>query len=89
MKLFSLMVLLCASLGGYAQDIKGRVVEQENGKKVGLPGANVYWAGTTDGVVTDAEGHFKINAIPVISSTNVCNICLPNFNIVCKYILFL
>ena len=38
MKLFSLMVLLCASLGGYAQDIKGRVVEQENGKKVGLPG---------------------------------------------------
>ena len=54
------MVLLCASLGGYAQDIKGRVVEQENGKKVGLPGANVYWAGTTDGVVTDAEGHFKI-----------------------------
>ena len=28
MKLFSLMVLLCASLGGYAQDIKGRVVEQ-------------------------------------------------------------
>ena len=50
MKLFSLMVLLCASLGGYAQDIKGRVVEQENGKKVGLPGANVYWAGTTDGV---------------------------------------
>lgn len=41
MKLFSLMVLLCASLGGYAQDIKGRVVEQENGKKVGLPGANV------------------------------------------------
>ena len=52
MKLFSLMVLLCASLGGYAQDIKGRVVEQENGKKVGLPGANVYWAGTTDGVVT-------------------------------------
>ena len=40
MKLFSLMVLLCASLGGYAQDIKGRVVEQENGKKVGLPGAN-------------------------------------------------
>ena len=30
-----------------------------------------------------------INAIPVISSTNVCNICLPNFNIVCKYILFL
>ena len=32
MKLFSLMVLLCASLGGYAQDIKGRVVEQENGK---------------------------------------------------------
>ena len=63
MKLFSLMVLLCASLGGYAQDIKGRVVEQENGKKVGLPGANVYWAGTTDGVVTDAEGHFKIGAL--------------------------
>ena len=75
MKLFSLMVLLCASLGGYAQDIKGRVVEQENGKKVGLPGANVYWAGTTDGVVTLLKGHSKSNGInrgawsPALSGT--------------------
>ena len=36
MKLFSLMVQLGASLGGYAQDLKGRVVEQENGQKVAL-----------------------------------------------------
>lgn len=44
----------------YGQDVKGRVVEHNGTKKVGLPGANVYWAGTTEGAVTDEGGHFKI-----------------------------
>lgn len=35
----------------------GRAGEWKKGR---FAGANVYWAGTTDGVVTDAEGHFKI-----------------------------
>lgn len=49
---------LCAS--AVAQDLKGRVVEVENGKKIGLPGANVVWLGTTQGVVTDGDGAFKM-----------------------------
>lgn len=60
MKYFIFMVLLCTGLSGYAQDIKGKVVEDREGKKVGLPGANVYWAGTTKGVVTDVNGDFRI-----------------------------
>lgn len=43
-----------------AQEIKGRVVERQGERLEGLPGANVYWAGTTEGVVTDEQGNFKI-----------------------------
>lgn len=60
MKFLSIVILLFVSGGMYAQDIRGRVVEIENGKKIGLPGANVYWSGTTEGGVTDADGCFKI-----------------------------
>jgi len=61
MKNIICIVLLCTSLGAYAQKIKGRVIEISNGKEYTLPGANVHWAGTTKGVVTDADGHFKID----------------------------
>lgn len=60
MKYLFFTILLCIGWGGYAQDIEGRVVENQEGKKIGLPGANVYWAGTTKGVVTDEHGNFKI-----------------------------
>lgn len=43
-----------------AQSIKGRVVEENGGKKVSLPGANVVWEGTTEGVVTDENGRFEL-----------------------------
>ena len=43
-----------------AQSIKGRVVEENGGKKISLPGANVVWEGTTKGVVTDENGRFEL-----------------------------
>lgn len=43
-----------------AQSIKGRVVEENGGKKLSLPGANVVWEGTTEGVVTDQDGRFEL-----------------------------
>lgn len=60
MRYLCLMALLFAGLGVSAQELKGKVVEENGGKKVGLPGANVYWAGTTEGVVTDPDGNFTI-----------------------------
>lgn len=60
MRYLFLMALLCVSFGVFAQDIKGKIVELNGDKKVGLPGANVYWAGTSEGVVTDENGGFKI-----------------------------
>lgn len=58
--IYLVLVLLCISVSGYAQELKGRVVEKNGEEKSGLPGANVYWSGTTEGVVTDEEGYFKI-----------------------------
>ncbi len=45
-----------------AQDVTGTVYELADGaaKKVPLPGANVYWAGTSLGASTDAGGKFSI-----------------------------
>lgn len=58
--IYLVLVLLCISVSGFAQELKGRVVEKNGEEKSGLPGANVYWSGTTEGVVTDEEGYFKI-----------------------------
>ncbi|MDC0204882.1 TonB-dependent receptor, partial [Flavobacteriales bacterium] len=41
--------------------IKGKVVEQiENGSEIPIPGANVYWEGTTIGVATNDKGFYSI-----------------------------
>ena len=61
MKYVIAVLLLCFSWSGHAQEIKGRVFELANNEKITLPGANVYWAGTTKGVVTDEDGNFKID----------------------------
>lgn len=60
MRFLILIALLIASLGAAGQLLKGKVVESGAQGKVGIPGANVYWAGTTKGVATDADGNFKI-----------------------------
>ena len=57
--LFIVMCLL-ASVGLQAQTIKGRVMEETENGEVALPGANVYWVGTSKGSVSDANGEFKI-----------------------------
>ncbi|MDP2424624.1 MAG: TonB-dependent receptor [Bacteroidales bacterium] len=47
-----------------AQDIKGIVYEKDgNGHKNPLVGVNIYWAGTTVGVASDAKGNYGINRL--------------------------
>lgn len=53
--LFFLLPLL--SVG---QTIRGTVTETVSGKAVPLPGANVYWSGTTAGVSADSVGRFEL-----------------------------
>lgn len=60
MKFLFLIALLALVTTTMAQSIKGRVVEENGGKKVSLPGANVVWEGTTEGVVTDENGRFEL-----------------------------
>ncbi len=57
-----LYIILCciACLNVHAQKISGRIVEDTPDGKIGLAGANVYWIGTTIGVVADANGSFSI-----------------------------
>ena len=65
MKYIVLGILMSISVYASAQDVRGRVVEQTEEGKVGLPGANVFWAGTSEGGGTDTEGYFKIKWNPV------------------------
>ena len=54
------MMLLC-SLSGYTQKLMGLVVEKNaEGVEQALPGANVFWLGTTKGVSTGENGVFMI-----------------------------
>ena len=59
MKRITLIILSLAlgTLFASAQNIGGRVLDSE-GKP--LPGASVYWADTTVGTATDAEGRFSL-----------------------------
>jgi len=61
-KYFSGFVILFMIFAGSinAQNLHGVVYEQQGNKQNKLPGVNVYWAGTTDGVATDANGFFSI-----------------------------
>ncbi len=49
----------------FGQTLRGLVQESTSNKTVPLPGANVYWAGTTTGVSTDSVGRFEI---PVLAN---------------------
>ena len=42
------------------QSVKGVVLGKDNGSENPLPGVNVYWEGTTQGVVSDSNGAFEI-----------------------------
>lgn len=60
MKYLFFMILWCVGTYAYAQEFRGRVVEEIASGKAGLPGASVYWSGTTEGVGTDEDGYFRI-----------------------------
>ncbi len=47
-------------LFGPGTSVKGTVFERTADSLVALPGANVYWSGTTKGVSADQEGRFEI-----------------------------
>lgn len=64
MKYILFMVLWYMAGTLSAQQLKGKVLEAGKKENAGLPGANVYWAGTTVGVVTDADGNFVIDKKP-------------------------
>ncbi|NBC83147.1 MAG: SusC/RagA family TonB-linked outer membrane protein [Bacteroidetes bacterium] len=59
--IFILAALIIGSLTGYSQTktISGRVLDQDS---IPLPGVNVLVKGTTQGVITDLEGAFTIEA---------------------------
>lgn len=59
-----IIILAGTSLAGIsqAQMINGIVVEKNaNGTRVGLPGVNVYWLGTTKGTFTNEAGKFSLS----------------------------
>jgi outer membrane receptor for ferrienterochelin and colicins len=62
-KILMIAIVLIATINSKAQkNIKGNVFEQmEDSTKVPIPGANVYWEGTTIGVATNTEGFYSIS----------------------------
>jgi outer membrane receptor for ferrienterochelin and colicin len=61
MRLFYLIIFLLFVKPISAQHTMGKVLgTNDNGTKEALPGANVYWQGTTIGASTDASGVFQI-----------------------------
>ncbi|MGL5682716.1 MAG: TonB-dependent receptor [Marinifilaceae bacterium] len=61
MRFIFLLCALVASGALSAQTIKGRVIEKTDKGAQGIPAANVYWLGTSKGVVTDVDGKFEID----------------------------
>jgi outer membrane receptor for ferrienterochelin and colicins len=59
-KLILLSGLIAVSITGFGQTIKGRVLDKNNQP---IPGANVYWTGTTKGTIADTTGSFELSAV--------------------------
>jgi outer membrane receptor for ferrienterochelin and colicin len=43
--------------------IEGKIIDAHDNDEMGLPGANVIWAGTTTGTSTNAAGYFKLKRV--------------------------
>jgi outer membrane receptor for ferrienterochelin and colicins len=54
------IILLLYSSTLYGQTITGHVYEKPGDSKQPLPGASIYWSGTTVGTVADENGAFKL-----------------------------
>lgn len=61
------IILLCLPLLTLGQTLRGFVQETTANKTAPLPGANVYWSGTSTGVLTDSTGRFEL---PLIDGQN-------------------
>ena len=64
-KLFSMLLCLCASLGiAFAQNltVTGTVTSAED--ELPVVGASVFVQGTTNGVITDADGKYTLRNVP-------------------------
>ncbi|GAA4439747.1 TonB-dependent receptor [Ravibacter arvi] len=59
--IFSLLMAAAPILG---QSVNGKVHTEENQQKTPLVGANVFWKGTTIGVMTNVDGAFSIPVAP-------------------------
>ena len=72
-KIIIIAIVLIASLNTKAQEyIKGKVVEiVRDGSELPIPGANVYWEGTTIGVASDQNGFYLIPEPKIYPSTLV------------------
>jgi outer membrane receptor for ferrienterochelin and colicins len=58
---FSCFLSVSFSFGQSLKSVRGVVLEESSkGKFSPLPGANVFWSGTTEGVSTDSTGAFAI-----------------------------
>ena len=72
-KIIIIAIVLIANIDTKAQDyLKGKVVEiVKDGSEVPIPGANVYWQGTTIGAGTLRDGDFSIVEPTVFPATIV------------------
>lgn len=65
MKHFLIFFLFSVSLSSFSQVIKGKVVDEQDSP---LPGANIYFDGTTIATIADENGNFTINYTSKINS---------------------
>jgi len=57
----TILLLVAFGFGFSQQKVEGMVMEANNeGKHIGLPGANVYWLNSPIGTITNEEGLFSI-----------------------------
>jgi TonB-dependent starch-binding outer membrane protein SusC len=57
--LIAALVFTCSMVWAQERTVSGRVTSSDDG--AALPGVNVVLKGTTQGVVTDADGNFRVN----------------------------
>lgn len=61
-QIFIYFIIFIGSNYSVGQQLKGFVYEyDENQHKASLPGVNIYWQGTQQGTISDANGQFQID----------------------------
>ncbi|HDR51530.1 MAG TPA: TonB-dependent receptor, partial [Mariniphaga anaerophila] len=60
MKYIGILSLLFIPFWGFSQFLEGKVYGNEKNGKQPLPGVNIYWQGTNQGVASVDDGSFKI-----------------------------